>query len=205
MRSRYALAGLLSVFAVLAIVALASAAGGRDEPAAASLSPASSAAALPPQRTRNLTKAARLARCTVARRPNEGAEHVTRELTHADYGTNPPTSGPHSPEWAEDGIYRPGRTPDLGLLVHTLEHGRINVQYRPGTPRTTIRRLKAFYQESDRGHHMLVYENATGMPFAVAATAWDRVLGCPKMNDRVFDALRAFRVAYIDEGPEIVP
>jgi hypothetical protein len=43
------------------------------------------------------------------------------------------------------------------------------------------------------------------MPFAVAATAWDHQLGCPTMNDKVFDAIRAFRTDYIDKGPEIVP
>ena len=39
------------------------------------------------------------------------------------------------------------------------------------------------------------------MPFAVAATAWDHQLGCPTMNPKVFDAIRAFRTEYIDKGP----
>jgi hypothetical protein len=52
---------------------------------------------------------------------------------------------------------------------------------------------------------MLLFENTTHMPYAVAATAWGHLLGCPQMNDRVFDALRTFRAAYIDKGPEIVP
>ena len=43
------------------------------------------------------------------------------------------------------------------------------------------------------------------MPFAVAATAWDQLLGCQKMNDKVFDAIRAFTATYIDQGPEVVP
>ena len=43
------------------------------------------------------------------------------------------------------------------------------------------------------------------MPYAVAATAWDHVLGCPMMNERVFDAVRAFRNTYVDKGPETVP
>ncbi len=43
------------------------------------------------------------------------------------------------------------------------------------------------------------------MPYEVAATAWGHLLGCPKMNDEVFDALRAFFKDYVDKGPEKVP
>ena len=60
-------------------------------------------------------------------------------------------------------------------------------------------------QELDDGYHLLLYENTTGMDAAVAATAWDRLLACPEMNDQVFDALRAFRTAFVDKGPEKVP
>ena len=57
----------------------------------------------------------------------------------------------------------------------------------------------------DDGHHLLLYENQTDMPFAVAATAWDHMLGCPDVNDRVYDAIRAFTATFVDKGPEIVP
>jgi hypothetical protein len=52
------------------------------------------------------------------------------------------------------------------------------------------------------------------MPYAVAASAWNRepgefgtgrVLGCPRMNERVFDALRAFRDEHRGSGPEAAP
>ena len=89
--------------------------------------------------------------------------------------------------------------------MHTLEHGRIDIQYKPGTPATTVAQLETLYNEMDGGHHLLLFENTTKMPFAVAATAWDHQLGCPTMNDKVFDAIRAFRTQYIDKGPEIVP
>ena len=51
---------------------------------------------------------------------------------------------------------------------------------------------------------MLLFENTTGMPSAVAATAWGHSLTCPEMNDKVFDAIRTFRARYIDKGPETV-
>ena len=137
--------------------------------------------------------------------PNEGAGHEEKDFKASDYKQNPPTSGNHFPQWYEDGIYEPGDTPELGKLVHTLEHGRINIQYKPGTPRehrrassrrSTTRWTAATTCCSTR--------TRTGMPFAVAATAWDHQLGCPTMNPQVFDAIRAFRDEYIDKGPEKV-
>ena len=98
-----------------------------------------------------------------------------------------------------------GRKPQLGMLVHTLEHGRIDIQYKKGTPAQTISQLETLYKSLDDGHHMLLFQNPTNMPFAVAATAWDNQLGCPTMNDKVFDAIRTFRESHIDQGPEIVP
>ncbi len=52
---------------------------------------------------------------------------------------------------------------------------------------------------------MLLFQNTTGMPYQVAATAWGQLLGCPQMNPKVFDAIRTFRERYLDKGPEVVP
>ena len=102
-------------------------------------------------------------------------------------------------------MYKPGETPELGNLVHTLEHGRINIQYRAGTPAETIERLETLVLRARRRLPPAALREHHGDGAAVAATAWDRLLGCPEMNDQVFDALRAFRTAFIDQGPEKVP
>ena len=47
------------------------------------------------------------------------------------------------------------------MLVHTLEHGRINVQYKKGTPAATVAKLEALLAEQNEGYHMLLYENTT--------------------------------------------
>ena len=159
---------------------------------------------LPLQQTADLREAAEAAGCELINAPEEGNGHETREFTPDDYETNPPTSGDHHPEWYDDGIYEPGATDNLGMLVHTLEHGRINVQYKPGTDEETVDQLEALLAESE-GYHMLLYENSTGMDYAVAATAWTHAIGCPEMNDKVFDAIRTFRTRYIDKAPEQVP
>ena len=131
--------------------------------------------------------------------------HVTRKLTEKDYKTNPPTSGNHNPDWYEDGVYEPGTTPRLGMLVHPLEHGRIEVQYAPGTPKETVTKLEALLSEEQDGYHMLLFQNTTNMSPQIAATAWGHSLTCPQFNDKIFDAIRTFRARYIDQGPEQVP
>jgi len=158
---------------------------------------------LPEPVTTSLQDAAKTAGCELTNAKFEGAGHEERKFTAADYKSNPPTSGAHFPTWYEDGIYEPGSVPDLGQLVHTLEHGRINVQYKPGTPAQTVKQLEAFAAEKT-GYHLLLYENTTDMPFAVAATAWTQTLSCDEMKPEVFDALRTFYQQYVDKGPEQV-
>ena len=189
----------------LALVAGSAALGACGSEEAAGPAQPQSEVELPLQQTADLREAVRAAGCELINEPSAGSDHdATREFTADDYETNPPTSGDHHPEWYEDGVYEPGSTDNLGMLVHTLEHGRINVQYKPGTDEETVAQLEALVAESE-GYHMLLYENATDMKYAVAATAWEHAVGCPEMNDKAFDALRTFRTRYIDKGPEAVP
>jgi hypothetical protein len=160
---------------------------------------------LPVQQTSDLDAAAKAAGCRVINAASEGAGHADKTFTARDYRTNPPTSGTHFPEWAEDGVYDPGSTPELGKTVHALEHGRVNVQYKPGTPRDTIAKLEALLAEQNDGYHMLLFQNQSGMPYQVAMSAWTHALGCRRFNDTTIDALRSFRMRYIDKGPEQVP
>ena len=198
--------GLLGLVAVAAIVfALAGVIGGGDDETEAEAPRAAAAAKLPAQETSDLNEAVKAAGCDVENAKYEGADHEEKDFTAADYKTNPPTSGTHFPDWYQDGVYTPGTTPNLGMLVHTLEHGRINVQYAKGTSAADVAKLEALLAEQNDGYHMLLHENATDMPYVVAATAWTQRLGCKEMSDKVFDALRTFRARYVDKGPETVP
>src|SRR5262245_17066360 len=117
MINRYTFAGLLAVLAVVGIFVLgALVLGGGSEPDALGDRPSDTAAAdvaapaptepkatatktpakdadsnstgLPKQKTKDLAEAARAAGCTVTEEVDEGAEHVDRVTTAADYGTN---------------------------------------------------------------------------------------------------------------------
>ena len=198
--------GLLALAVIAAVVvAIVAGFGGDDSGPQAPNAGDQAAVKLPPQQTSDYEAAAKAAGCTLANPEFESATHEEKDFKPSDYKTNPPTSGNHNPDWYDDGVYEPGTTPRLGMLVHTLEHGRIDIQYKPGTPAKTVDRLEALVNEMHEGYHLLLFQNTTGMEPAVAATAWTHSLTCPRMNDKVFDAIRTFRARYIDKGPETVP
>ncbi|MCW2991860.1 MAG: hypothetical protein JWM73_2454 [Solirubrobacterales bacterium] len=116
------------------------------------------------------------------------------------YPTNPPTNGPHFPAPAADGDYAGLVPPPTEQVVHSLEHGRVVIQYRPGLPRAQVAQLVGLFDEAP--HHVLLVENRTGMRCPVAVTAWGHGMLCPTFRPEVFDAIRAFRDTYRDHGPE---
>jgi uncharacterized protein DUF3105 len=201
-RMQMVFGGVIALIAVVAVVVLVAGVFGGSDP---EVEVAKGDAAIPAKKESDLKKAAAAAGCKLVDPPGEGAGHEEKTFKASDYKSNPPTSGTHFPTWYDDGVYAAGDTPELGRLVHTLEHGRIDVQYKPGTDAKTIAQLETLVNESDGGYHMLLFENQTKMPYAVAASAWEHYIGCPTMNPQVFDAFRAFRLAHIDKGPEIVP
>jgi Protein of unknown function (DUF3105) len=205
-RIQIALAGVAGLAAIAVVVLLISGTLGGDGDAANGASTPASDVTLPEPAIGDMKAAAAAAGCKLANPAIEGAQHEDRVFTESDYKTNPPTSGNHSPPpAADDGVYEATSTPPLGGLVHSLEHGRIDVQYKAGTPAETVSQLEALLAEQNEGYHMLLFENTTKMDAQVAATAWGHSLTCPTMNDKVFDAIRTFRAQYIDKGPENVP
>jgi len=199
---------LTAAVAVIAVVIAIGAGGGGT---VAPITPAPNGAKLPSQKLTNLVAAVKAAGCTTIDTPISVAGSAQNRL-HVDpgstvhYATSPPSYGAHYPSPAPDGEYRTGNDPAIGSLVHALEHGRIEYQYRPGLPRNEVRQLEALFQEGDGpwagGQLLLMFQNPTGMQYDVAATAWGHVLGCRTFSSRVFDALRAFRLAYTNKGPE---
>lgn len=156
-----------------------------------------------------LKGAAQTAGCVYRSFPDEGQDHVTEQLTEADFKTNPPTSGAHSPEPAADGIYVAGNEPEIANWVHTLEHGRILFQYKPGTDKAVVTQLESLFNEdvagSGGGYHSVLMQNNTKMPFAVAAVGWRHYMACREFTPAAITAMRAFREEVVDTAPEKVP
>ena len=152
-----------------------------------------------------LTADAKAAGCTFGQFKSEGRTHTAGKVT---YKTNPPTSGNHNPTPAQDGIYRAGNTPPKENFVHSLEHGRIEFQYKPGAPAADVAKLRALAEEpinDTPGYHMLMFENNTNMPTEFAAAAWTKSITCGQLTPQAIGAMREFRKAYTDKGPEFIP
>ena len=193
----------VAVIAAIVIAVVASSGGSDDSKPKSSgkANPEVKAVPLPPRKTTDLFAAAKAAGCVVRTFPNEGRQHITGKGT---YRTNPPTSGNHNPVPAEDGDYSGQQSPAPENYVHTLEHGRIEFQYAPGTPAKVIGQLRTLFAEQG-SYHDLLFQNNTNMPYQVAATAWTHLIGCKQINDKIWDALRAFRLRYTDQAPEQIP
>jgi hypothetical protein len=180
--------GAVFVIAVIAVIAVVALAGGDDAPD-----------------TSNLAADATAAGCTYKAYPSEGREHTTGKVT---YKTNPPTSGKHNPTPAQDGIYAPGNEPAPENWVHSLEHGRILFQYKPGTPQAQVAQMQKVAEEElngAAGYHVLMFQNNTKMPRQFALVAWTKSLTCTKLDAKSEDVMREFRKAFTDKGPELIP
>lgn len=135
--------------------------------------------------------------------PDEGNTHFGPNREPPEYETNPATSGNHiiPPLQQADGAY--SEQPDEKYVVHSLEHGRIAIQYSPDLPERDQLLLKGLFAESPEG--MLLFPN-DDMPYEVAATAWTQLIGCDSFaGQATIDALRNFRDVYRGQGPEPVP
>jgi hypothetical protein len=111
---------------------------------------------------------------------------------HDGMRTNPPVTGRFTERArTADGSYVGKRPPSLAASTHALFHGRVLFQYRPEFPARDLRALEGMTRaDADR---VLLFENRTAMPAAVAATAYLSVMTCPRVDARTLAALDAFR------------
>jgi hypothetical protein len=86
--------------------------------------------------------------------------------------------------------------------VHTLEHGRIYIHYKPTLRRHRIGQLGGLF--NDDPFHMVMSPDPA-IDGQVAVAAWGHLANCKHVNDETFDVIRAFRDRYRDRGPEAVP
>jgi Protein of unknown function (DUF3105) len=136
--------------------------------------------------------------------PNEGATHVPNSQP-VKYKTVPPTSGNHNPVPLDDGAYSTPITSDssqstnIRNLVHAMEHGRIEIHYKPSLPEDQQLALKGVFDSDPDG--MILFPDPD-MPYDVAVTAWTNEAVCPTYDGAVLDVIRNFRDTYRGNGPE---
>lgn len=164
---------------------------------------------VPEQQITDLADAAEAAGCELKSLKAKPPEHTSDIGEKIEYPTDPPTSGKHFQEAAEDGAYE--EAPDVKTVVHALEHGRVGVWFKSSLAEQQRANLQALFDED--AYQLLLTPNDT-MPYDVAATAWNRepppngtgrLLGCKTISDKTFDAIRAFKDEHRSRGPEAVP
>ncbi len=203
----FGVGGALALAAIAAVVVAVAAGGGTDSKDKPKTKPSGNKVPIPAAKATDLTAAAKAAGCTM-RSFTPGANDRTHVEGKVVYKQNPPVFGPHNPVWAADGDYVGQGAPPTEKLVHPLEHGRVVIWYKPTLPQRQISQLETLFSEpmegKPEGYKQILVERAS-LPGAVAASAWGQQLVCPQFNDKVFDAVRAFRLKYVDKGPETIP
>jgi Protein of unknown function (DUF3105) len=162
----------------------------------------------PEQANADLEAAAEAASCDLQLNlKEEGNTHFSNPDRVPDYKTNPPTSGDHyagnenGSGALADGAYL--NTPQIARAVHSLEHGRVEIQYSPDLPEEDQLAIKGVFEESPQG--VIMFPNPD-MPYDVAITAWTQLAGCENYEGAAtLDVLRTFRDIYRGQGPEFFP
>lgn len=208
-RLRLLIGGALALALVAAIVVAVVAGGSDSKKGGPKTAAGGGKSGLPAAKTTDLSAAVRDAGCQLREyTPGPHDRDHVPDSQKVTYRTNPPSYGAHSQAPSSDGDYVGQGSPPPGRAVHSLEHGRIEIQYRPGLPTPQVKQLEGLFNESagpyEPGQYMLLFQNNTGMKDDVAAVAWARTLTCPHFNPKVFDAFRAFRQKYTLKGPEFI-
>ena len=151
----------------------------------------------------DLAQGARAAGCEVrAKLPIEGRSHLSPEAATPRYKTNPPTSGNHiaPPYQQADGAY--AQTPGAMNVVHSLEHGRVALQYSDGLSEKDQLELRGLY---DSAYSAALFFPNGDMPYEVAVSSWGELLGCSSYRGAsTLAAIRSFAGRYQGTAPEPV-
>ncbi len=145
----------------------------------------------PPPQVTDVKAAAEKANCELRLElPDEGSTHLPEGSQPPNYKTSPPTSGNHvePPFQQADGAY--SEPPEQLNVVHSLEHGRMAIQYSPDLPEEEQLELKGLF---DTMYGASLFFPNDEMVYDVAATTWTNLLACREYKGAAtLDAIRAF-------------
>jgi hypothetical protein len=125
---------------------------------------------------------------------NQGRRHLKdQNETYDKYNSNPPTSGPHSPQPAPWGSYREEVAKQT--LVHNLEHGGIVVHYK-GLNSKQVDTLEKYV---DSYIDALISNPNESIDKPIVMTAWTHMQKCDRLSTR---AIQGFVDEFCGKGPE---
>jgi hypothetical protein len=140
---------------------------------------------LPPVHETELGRAAARAGCDLQR-------------AHAGERLNPPVLGGAAAAPAAPGFY--DESPSGESLLAAMREGVIVIHFRD-LDSSDVDLLRDFQEAVPEG--TIVVRNQTGLPFAVAVTAYRRLLGCQTLNHSSLDAIQLFRGRFVGSGPDV--
>ncbi|HUS14411.1 MAG TPA: DUF3105 domain-containing protein [Chloroflexia bacterium] len=121
--------------------------------------------------------------------PQQASGHIgTIDTPHAEYSTQPPTSGPHVSEVPPWGI-SPTQIRDE-LLVHALEDKGVVISYRPDLDAETVSKLARIVETYGSEVILTPYKD---LSTPIAVTAWTRIQRFAQFDEA---GLRRFIDAY---------
>jgi hypothetical protein len=132
--------------------------------------------------------------------PDEGRTHVPVG-TVIQYGTDPPTSGPHYPDPEPGGFYT---TPiDPGFLVHSMEHGGVIIYYDA----SELLPSDLTFLQTLASQHPGIFSQVVVVPRVdpvdpIILTAWTHMLRLPMFDESRIDN---FLNLFLGKGPEQPP
>ncbi|MBI2453043.1 MAG: DUF3105 domain-containing protein [Parcubacteria group bacterium] len=132
--------------------------------------------------------------------PDEGSAHVP-EGTDVTHQSNPPTSGNHWPIPLFPKVYDVEK-PDEAI-IHSLEHGRVWISYKPSIPEETKQELTKLLQ----GRPGVILTPRAANDTDIALAAWGRLDTFDISQDGTIqeDRILNFVNRYLNKGPEYVP
>lgn len=126
-----------------------------------------------------------------------GRNHIAQGTTGSGYISEPPSSGPHWPTPAKNGVYD-NQLPDE-QIIHSMEHGYVWISYKPDAPDEVKNKLKEIVKDDD---WKVVLEPRDKNQTMIALAAWGRVLTLEQLDEgKVKDFIRTYR----NRGPEKTP
>ncbi len=151
--------------------------------------------------------------CTMTVKPavanvSDHSDFPDPDGTSDKWNTDPPTSGPHYGETLIYGAYTD--PPQIGRVLHNLEHGAVYILYGDEVPESTVAELQGFYDEHKNGTILAPYPKlgdkialgawyAAGLPEASSDRGSGILAECTAFDQ---DAFAAFFDAFQFKGPE---
>lgn len=128
---------------------------------------------------------------------NQGREHISSNQEHAEYNSNPPTSGWHSSDWEKDWGIQTDYV-DEEYQIHNLEHGGIIIHYQPDKI-TNLAELENLFTELQKKNKKMLLMPNPKIDTTYALTAWTRLDTFDQYDP---ERIKTFTNAFYDKGPE---